>query len=170
MTDNENNPMSKKTPDNTHFRKDTFHLSSVRIYPEYISKINGEANKNTFSVMNHEQFGYCIIANIHFQAGQKIAQLPRLKIFTEPDLHTVQSGSNQHIYDPWFAGLISHSCRPNIYFEQSELAFYAVEPIAPGNIITQDYEQTEDILFREFDCCCGHFECRGKIRGKKFSN
>lgn len=32
-----------------------------------------------------------------------------------PRLHTLQLLPNVHMYDPYFAGLLLHSCNPNVF-------------------------------------------------------
>ncbi|MCI2286141.1 hypothetical protein L3081_25320 [Colwellia sp. MSW7] len=75
--------------------KDNGISSPIRVYPDRIGEVQNEPDRTSFSVTNHRKLGYCVVVNIHFQAGQQIAKLPELEIFSNHDLHTVQSGSNQ---------------------------------------------------------------------------
>jgi hypothetical protein len=63
-------------------------------------------------------------------------------------------------------GKVLHSSEPNMSCDMSTRTFTAIEPIAAGACITMDYEQTEDILFRAFQCACGAPTCRGLIAGR----
>jgi hypothetical protein len=37
-----------------------------------------------------------------------------------------------------------------------------------GELLTMDYDETEDILFRAFQCCCGSTRCRGTVGGRLY--
>ena len=85
----------------------------------------------------------------------------------ERHLHTLQISSRIHLYDPWFSGLILHSCDPNLFLDISELELWSVQAIRPGTLLTMDYATTEDALLCQFACQCGALNCRGWITGAK---
>ena len=115
-------------------------------------------------------FGVCVKTIRPFYFGELIAVVTSDIILRAPKLHTVQVAPNLHIYDKWFAGRITHSCEPNMIFDQSTLTFYSIRYIKAGEILTQDYELTEDILFRPFVCKCESPKCRGYIAGKNYAD
>jgi len=84
----------------------------------------------------------------------------------ERRLHTMQISSYIHLYDPWFSGLLLHSCNPNVFLDISELELWSILPIPRGTLLTMDYASTEDVLFQQFACQCGELNCRGWITGK----
>ena len=111
-------------------------------------------------------FGVCVKTTRIFKPGDVVYRLFPSLILTDPALHSVQVAPSTHVYDKWFAGRITHSCDPNMSFDQSSLIFYAVKNIKAGEILTQDYDMTEDKLYRPFICKCGCINCRGYIAGK----
>jgi uncharacterized protein len=141
---------------------------STQFHIKNIQKIKGKAQNSSFLLVFDENFWTCVKSKVFFNKGQQVAVLYPSIVLKYPCLHTVQVSPNFHIYDKWFAGRISHSCDPNIYFDVSRLTFYALKDIKPGDILTQDYEETEDDLYRKFTCKCGSKFCRGKIMGKLY--
>jgi hypothetical protein len=71
-----------------------------------------------------------------------------------------------HLHDPFFMGKVLHSCEPNSYCDMSRRLFVATKVINSGEIITMDYAQTEDVLFKSFFCSCGSSKCRGYVTGR----
>jgi tyrocidine synthetase-3 len=142
--------------------------SEDRLYPDSIPCLDGEPLREVFEVVNDQKFGKCIKSKVSFTRGQFVAMIHSKIILNSPNLHSAQISINEHIYDPWFAGLITHSCEPNLMFDTKLPGFYAVKDIKPGDILTQDYELTEDNLYQKFLCDCGTVTCRGKIQGRKF--
>jgi hypothetical protein len=114
----------------------------------------------------HPVFGVCVKSKYQYTPGDLICRIAPKIIKNKPCLHSVQVAKNIHIYDEWFAGRINHSCEPNIIFDQKSLTFYAIKTIEPDQILTQDYELTEDELFSPFFCKCGSEYCRGYIAGR----
>lgn len=111
-------------------------------------------------------FGVSVKAKRSFVKGEIIIVLKPEIVLSEPNLHTVQIAPDFHIYDKKFAGLITHSCNPNMFFDQLSLTFVAIQDIEVGDLLTQDYDITEDKLFQPFICKCGSLNCRGYIAGK----
>lgn len=142
--------------------------SEFRFYPDFFAFLEGEPMKEKFEIINDIRFGKCIRSHGYFKKGELVALIHAKIVVKTARLHSVQINSFEHVYDPWFAGLISHSCEPNIAFDKAILGFYATQEIRPGVILTQDYELTEDDLYQKFYCKCGSPCCRGKIQGKSF--
>jgi len=144
-------------------------ISGARFYPDRIPIFDGEPTKHKFEKVYDENFEWCIKSKIYFITGQLIARIYTGIIRDKCELHSVQKDTNIHIYDEWFAGLITHSCNPNIYFDTKQAIFIALKDVNPGDIITQDYELTEDYLVKIFECKCGSDNCRKIIRGRKMT-
>jgi len=84
---------------------------------------------------------------------------------SERRLHTLQVSSRIHLYDPWFSGLLTHSCNPNVFLDITYLELWSIQAVPAGTLLTKDYASTEDTLFRQFPCQCGELNCRGWITG-----
>lgn len=69
---------------------------------------------------------------------------------------------------PHYLDFVNHSCEPNMKYNVSNFAFYAIKDIQKGEELTCDYETTESNLVLDrvdFECKCGSGECRGHISG-----
>jgi hypothetical protein len=108
--------------------------------------------------------GAVIKACVTFDSCLRIARVSGYAL-SERRLHTLQLSSRIHLYDPWFSGLLSHSCNPNVFFDATYLEVWTVQAIAAGDLLTMDYANTEDAVFRQFACQCGELNCRGWITG-----
>lgn len=89
-------------------------------------------------------------------------------VLGEQTLFTLQIEPGRYISDPLMMGKVLHSCDPNMDCDMATLTFRARRYIAPGEMLSMDYETTEDELFRSFHCGCGSANCRGLIRGRRF--
>jgi hypothetical protein len=138
----------------------------MRLYPDWIPITEKEPTRKNFEKSNRTEFGYCIVSKTHFSPGEVIARIYGDIIRHTPELHTVQKSRGVHIYDEWFTGLVLHSCDPNTYFDQEEETFVAIKEISSGDIVTCDYQATEDFLARSFECKCGAANCRGQMKRK----
>jgi hypothetical protein len=142
-------------------------MNGARLYPEWIPIFDGEPTKHSFEKVYDKNLGWCIKPKTYFITGQLVARIYTGIIRDKCELHTVQKDTNVHIYEEWFAGLITHSCNSNIYFDTNKAIFIALKEIKHGDIITQDYELTEDYLVKIFECRCGSDNCRKIIKGRK---
>lgn len=88
-------------------------------------------------------------------------------VVTERRLHTLQITGKSHLYDPYFTGLLLHSCDPNVFLDMAEFELWAIKDIPAGELLLMDYASTEDVLMRQFECHCGATNCRGWITGAK---
>ena len=95
-----------------------------------------------------------LIASTH---GEIVADLRK---------HTLQVNAEQHQYDPYFSGYISHSCEPNLRFDIATRNLIAQQNIGVYDVLTMDYRATEDVLWQQFICHCNSKLCRGQIYGK----
>ncbi len=138
----------------------------MRLYPDWIPIAEKEPTKKNFEKINHPEYGYGIVSKTHFSPGEVIARIYGDIIRSTAELHTVQKSPGVHIYDEWFTGLVLHSCDPNTYFDQEEETFIAIKEINSEDIVTCDYQATEDFLARSFECKCGAPNCRGLMKRK----
>ncbi|MBT5485220.1 MAG: SET domain-containing protein-lysine N-methyltransferase [Gammaproteobacteria bacterium] len=81
--------------------------------------------------------------------------------------HTLQVSKRRHMYDPYFTGYLLHSCEPNVSLNMKKMTLTALKEIKKGEFLFMDYAETEDILYRQFGCCCTSESCRGWITGRK---
>ncbi|MCW7538712.1 SET domain-containing protein-lysine N-methyltransferase [Aquabacterium sp. A7-Y] len=82
-------------------------------------------------------------------------------------LHTLQINPQSHLFDPYFCGLLLHSCDPNTRLDMVAFELWALRDISAGEVLTMDYATTEDVLMRQFACRCGAPSCRRWIAGAK---
>ncbi|MBU1167935.1 MAG: SET domain-containing protein-lysine N-methyltransferase [Proteobacteria bacterium] len=81
--------------------------------------------------------------------------------------HSLQINPTSHLHDPHFAGLLLHSCSPNVMLDMQGLTIWAIKDIESGEALTMDYASTEDFLFKQFKCLCQSDNCRHWISGRK---
>lgn len=85
---------------------------------------------------------------------------------------TIHSYSIQVDHDAYIAPhregepayLINHSCNPNAGL-RGQLSFVAMRDIKAGEEICFDYAMTDATPYDEFECHCGHENCRHNITG-----
>lgn len=80
--------------------------------------------------------------------------------------HSLQVAPGRHISDTRFIGFLSHSCEPNCALDMARFALVALTDVRAGELLTIDYAATEDVLYRQFECCCGAGRCRRWITGR----
>jgi hypothetical protein len=80
--------------------------------------------------------------------------------------YSLQMASGLHLDDPDFAGRVLHCCDPNSRLDPETRLFTALRDIEAGDLLTMDYDETEDILFRAFHCSCGAPNFRGYVAGR----
>ncbi len=135
-----------------------------RLYPDWVPTAEGEPTTDDFEKVCRPEYGNCILCKSHFSPGAVVARVYGSIIKSSPELHTVQKSPGVHIFDEWFTGLVLHSCDPNTYFDQDDETFVAIRAIIPGDIVTCDYQLTEDNIVRAFECKCGATNCRGLMQ------
>ncbi|MBM9488784.1 SET domain-containing protein-lysine N-methyltransferase [Pseudomonas sp. ICBG1301] len=127
----------------------------------------GYPSAKQFKILHDiEGVGAGVKARVAFDARVRIAKVSGYAV-SERRLHTLQLSSRIHLYDRWFAGLLMHSCNPNVFFDTTYLEVWTVQPLRAGTILSMDYASTEDVLFRQFACQCGELNCRGWITGSQ---
>jgi hypothetical protein len=124
---------------------------------------DGEPHSSEFELREILDVGVSVISRRQFDVGDRLFVFSG-QIINRITLRTLRMpGGQLHLHDEWFMGYVAHSCEPNCYVDMERLEFQAIRPIAPGDLVTMDYMQTETELFRPFDCCCGTPSCRGRI-------
>ncbi len=138
-----------------------------RFYPESIRVFKNEPTSNNFEIRKLDNnVGQGVVALRAFKAGELIFAF-RGFLKKEISLFTLQKRPGLHLHDPYFMGKILHSCEPNASCNMRKQFFIALRDIKEGEFVTMDYDETEDVLYRSFDCSCGSINCRKVIRGRK---
>lgn len=109
--------------------------------------------------------GMAVIAQRPFARGEIIGS------FTGPVMpniaqHTLQIDPQHHLLDPYFIGYLMHSCDPNVVLDMHQRLAYCIKDTAEGEPLCMDYASTEDVLFKQFPCCCGAPNCREWVSGR----
>ncbi len=139
------------------------------IYPHKLDDKGNYPLKLDFSVNNQEkEKGYGVYTLKNYKRGSFVA---RFTGETTPVIvqHSLQATPDSHLYDPYFAGLLLHSCDPNIVLDMQDYTIWAIKDIEAGDALTMDYASTEDYLFKQFKCLCGSENCRHWITGRRES-
>ncbi|MEW5727755.1 MAG: SET domain-containing protein-lysine N-methyltransferase [Pseudomonadota bacterium] len=110
--------------------------------------------------------GMGVKAKLRFQRGQRVAKFTG-QLSNKILQHTLQVSPDTHLHDPWFVGLLTHSCAPNCVLDMQRLEIWALADIEAGELLTIDYAVTEDTLHRQFACGCGSSACRKWITGRR---
>lgn len=110
--------------------------------------------------------GMGVKAKVRFERGTRVAKFTG-QLSNRILQHTLQVSPDTHLHDPWFVGLLTHSCAPNCVLDMQRLEIWALTDIAAGELITIDYAVTEDTLHRQFACGCGSSACRKWITGRR---
>lgn len=137
-----------------------------RIYPADLPLIPNEPSSEDFRVIDVDtQRGRGVLVLRTFREGDVLFRMNGTLTETMTQ-HSLQLDERWHLDDPDFAGRTLHSCDPNSRFDPQTHLFTALRDIFPGDLLTMDYDETEDVLFRPFDCACGAIQCRGHIAGR----
>ena len=139
----------------------------------------GHAEPEPARLVRVEEIGgeAALVATGHIDAGGLILVAAGIMLHA-PTRTSVQQGPGRHhdvppgtdadtrsrVY-PWFA--LNHSCEPNAYWVLDDLR--AHRAIEAGDLVTFDYETTEDELSTPFRCACNSPACRREVvRGYRF--
>lgn len=146
---------------------DSIRLKMQRFYPESIPSFEHEPTRDRFRIKQFRNGeGQGVVSLTSFESGDVVFALTGT-VSAEVTQFSLQVGKNQHLHDPYFYGKILHSCDPNCHVDVENRRFIATKPIRKGDLVTMDYAQTEDYLFKSFPCCCGAANCRGVVLGRK---
>jgi hypothetical protein len=110
--------------------------------------------------------GHGVITYRSFEPGDLLAIVAG-EVVSDIRQHTLQISKRRHMFDPYFTGYLLHSCDPNVSLNMRKKTLTALKPIKANDYLYMDYAETEDVLFRQFACCCGSEKCRGWITGRK---
>lgn len=150
---------------NTDNRNSARALPADCIYPSHdLSPGQGYPAKTQFTVITAKGSGTNIAALRDFPRISRICRISG-QLLHARSTQTLQLAPGIHMYDPYFCGLLRHSCDPNVFVDMSELWVWALKDIAKGDYLTMDYATTENRLRRQFACRCGAVDCRGWITG-----
>ncbi len=140
---------------------------SERFYPEALPRFPFEPTRDRFAITQvGDSVGEGVTTRCHFMPGDILFGFTGF-FTSEITQFTLQVHEGLHLHDPYFMGKVLHSCDPNATCDMTRRLFIAIAPIAPGDFITMDYAQTEDYLFKTFECQCGAPHCRGEVKGRK---
>jgi len=81
--------------------------------------------------------------------------------------HSLQVDGQRHVSGTRYIGYLSHGCEPNAWLDMAAFALVARRDISAGDVVTIDYAETEDQLYRQFACTCDASRCRGWITGRR---
>ncbi|QDU57337.1 SET domain-containing protein-lysine N-methyltransferase [Aeoliella mucimassa] len=138
----------------------------TRIYPEHLPVIPDEPAAENFRVIDVDKTrGRGVLVLTAYKAGEVLFRMNGT-LTKEMTQFTLQMDELWHLDDPDFAGRVLHSCDPNSRLDPTTRLFTAVKDIEPGDLLTMDYDETEDVLYRPFPCSCGAENCRGYIAGR----
>lgn len=136
-----------------------------RFYPKYVPEFPYEPDVNSFSIsLISRDVGSGVVSKKVFSPGEIVFGFTGFVLDTITQF-SLRAPNGQHIHDPFFMGKILHSCDPNTSCNMADRIFTARKEILPGDLITMDYEETETVLFKPFQCRCGESNCRGLISG-----
>jgi len=142
------------------------HADAKAIYPDIIPPAVDHPTFDHFEIVQSgDGRGRGLRSRIAFKAGEKVAQLSGVLTRSEA-LDTIQISKTLNLHDPWFCRFLLHSCDPNLQIEIATLKLFARKPVSPGDYMSIDYTETEDVLSGQFACSCGSPNCRGWIYGK----
>lgn len=129
--------------------------------------VNGDYPGKDFAVIRKDhKSGMGVVSYRSFKAGELLRDLQG-EIVPEVLQHTLQIAPGKHLLDKDFSGYFLHSCSPNITVDMDNMKVTALKDIEAGEYLFMDYAETEDILFKQFQCRCGSSDCRGWIKGRK---
>lgn len=139
-----------------------------RFYPHYFPVMLNEPLRTNFVILQSpEEIRKGLLSLISFEEDDLIAQCTGVALNFQT-LHTLQHENNVFYHDIFFAGYLLHSCEPNARLDMKDFTLHAIKKIKCFDIITIDYEQTEQKLHQGFTCLCGKDKCRGWIEGYRF--
>lgn len=138
---------------------------SDRYYESLYPAFEGEPLKSDIGLISNDRVGEGIIARRHFKVGELVFKFKGERV-SELNLYTLEHPDGYHLYDPLVMGKALHSCDPNTHCDMRAQTFTAIKPIEVGDYLTMDYDTTESVLFRPFECSCGSKNCRGLIAGR----
>ena len=140
---------------------------SDKIYPPEWSLDDNLPSADDFAVTSvNGKVGMGVKARRRFERGTLVARFTG-QLSNRVMQHSLQVSPGTHLHDPWFVGLLTHSCAPNCVLDMQRLEIWSLADVEPGELLTIDYAVTEDCLHRQFACGCGSPACRKWITGRR---
>ncbi|WP_146395812.1 SET domain-containing protein [Pseudobythopirellula maris] len=139
------------------------------MYPSFLPVVPGEPQSEDFDVVevgDGRGFGLRVLRD--FAAGEVLFRMNGV-LRDYVTQYTLQVGPNAHLDDPHVAGKVLHCCEPNAMLDPQTRIYSAISDLRAGELVTMDYDTTEDRLYRAFECQCGAAGCRGYIAGRLVS-
>ncbi len=137
------------------------------LYPPGLSLDSRLPTSDQFTVTSvNGEVGMGVQSKLAFKRGSLVARFTG-QLSNQIMQHSLQVSPDAHLHDPWFVGLLTHSCSPNAVLDMQRLEIWALSDIEPGDLVTIDYAVTEDTLHRQFGCGCGSASCRKWITGRR---
>lgn len=141
-------------------------MDSHRFYPDDIAPFPYEPTRDRFSIVFlDDQIGQGVMTHVPFRAGEIVFAFTGT-VLDEITQFSLQLPDGHHLHDPHFMGKVLHHCDPNCTVDMTRCVFIARRTILPDEFVTMDYAETEDVLFRTFDCQCNAPNCRGHVTGR----
>jgi hypothetical protein len=139
----------------------------MRFYPDTLPPFPNEPTTDRFRICRiSAAVGEGVITLSRFKPGDTVFSFTGF-LTTEITQYSLQIRRGMHLHDPFFMGKVLHSCDPNTSCNMRTRTFTALKPILPGDLITMDYAETEEVLYKPFPCSCGAADCRGFVTGKR---
>lgn len=137
----------------------------MKLYPDIIPEHPSHPKDEDFQVVEGD-FGKVLVTHRSWHRGQSMARFDGV---TSPKVlqHTLQKTPLVHIHDPYFIGMLAHSCDPNVMLDMDQQEMIALKDIGVGAILSMDYASTEDYLYATFKCGCRSPNCRGHVTGRR---
>ena len=133
----------------------------TRFYPEAVPSFPHEPTRERFEIREIGRgVGEGVVALMPFAPGEIVFGFTGF-YSDQITLFTLQVEPGVYLHDPFFMGKILHRCDANCDVDMRRRLFVARRPIEAGEWVTMNYEQTEDRLFRPFECVCGAEPCGG---------
>lgn len=139
---------------------------SDRFYEGISPAFEGEPLKGDIEIVSNDVVGEGLRSKKSHQIGDIVFRFYGEKV-NKINLYTLEHPDGYHVYDPIVMGKALHSCDPNMDCDMLTCTFTARREINPGEYLTMDYNQTESVLYRPFECSCGSANCRGTIYGRE---
>lgn len=138
----------------------------MRFYPEAVPSFPHEPTRERFDIRPiGDNVGEGVVARVPFEVGDIVFGFTGF-YSSEITLFSLQVEPGRYLHDPFFMGKILHRCDANCDVDMQRRIFTARKPIRPGDWVTMNYEQTEDRLYRAFNCVCGTEPCVGFEHGR----
>jgi len=148
------------------FYHDLAKVTSLHLFDEaFPTEGHNWPMASDFELRHTESHGEQIVSKRLFLPGDVVAEFMGILLPVQT-LFTLQIIPGLYLHDPYFMGKILHSCAPNMHCDMEKRVFFAKTLIDIGDVLTMDYETTEDYLYRSFHCQCGSPSCRGLINGR----